>query len=47
VKLPFDEHNIVWDRSPLAGTRVALQLTFGAGSPKVSDAVLAISAAEK
>jgi RNA polymerase sigma-70 factor (ECF subfamily) len=44
VKLPFDEHNIVWDRSPLAGTHVALQLTFGAGSPKVSDAILAITA---
>jgi RNA polymerase sigma factor (sigma-70 family) len=47
VKLPFDEHNIVWDRSPLAGTHVALQLTFGAGSPKVTDAVLAISAPSK
>jgi RNA polymerase sigma-70 factor (ECF subfamily) len=47
VKLPFDEHNIVWDRSPLAGTHVALQLTFGAGSPKVSDAMLAITAPTK
>jgi RNA polymerase sigma-70 factor (ECF subfamily) len=47
VKLPFDEHNVVWDRSPLAGTRVALQFTFGAGSPKVSDAVLAITAPAK
>ncbi len=47
VKLPFDEHNIVWDRSPLAGTHVSLQLTFGAGSPKVSDAVLAITAPSK
>jgi RNA polymerase sigma factor (sigma-70 family) len=47
VKLPFDEHNIVWDRSPLAGTRVSLQLSFGVGSPKVSDAVLAITAPVK
>jgi RNA polymerase sigma factor (sigma-70 family) len=44
VKLPFDENNVVWDRSPLVGTRVSLQLMFGASSPKVTDAVLAISA---
>jgi len=47
VKLPFDSHNIVWDRSPLAGTRVSLQLTFGAGSPKVSDAVMSVMAPVK
>jgi RNA polymerase sigma factor (sigma-70 family) len=47
VKLPFDEHNIVWDRSPLAGTRVALQLSFGVNSPRVTDAILAVSAPVK
>jgi RNA polymerase sigma-70 factor (ECF subfamily) len=47
VKLPFDEHNVVWDRSPLAGTRVSLQLSFGATSPKVTDAILSVSAPTK
>ena len=47
VKLPFDEQNIVWDRSPLVGTRVSLELSFGANSPRVADAVLSVLAAEK
>ena len=47
VKLPFDEHNIVWDRSPLAGTLVSLELKFGVSSPKVTDAILSVSAPTK
>jgi RNA polymerase sigma factor (sigma-70 family) len=47
VKLPFDEHNIVWDRSPLAGTNVSLQMSFGTNAPRVTDAVLSVSAATK
>jgi RNA polymerase sigma-70 factor (ECF subfamily) len=47
VKLPFDENNVVWDRSPLAGTRVSLQLMFNASSPRVTDAIMAISAPTK
>ena len=47
VKLPFDEHNIVWDRSPLAGTRVSLQMQVGQTAKKSADAIFSVSAPQK
>ncbi len=47
VKQPFDERNRVWDKSPLVGTQVKLQLPFGASILKATDAVLSISAPAK
>jgi len=47
VKLPFDENNVVWDRSALAGTHVSLTLGFGPNTAKVTDAVLAVTAPGK
>jgi len=47
VKLPYDSAGRVWDQSPLAGTRVRLEMAFGSTVGKASSAILSVTAPSK
>ena len=47
VKLPYDETGKVWDQSALAGTKVSLEMPFGASVGKAAAATLSVTAPNK
>ena len=47
VKLPYDETGKVWDQSALAGTKVSLEMPFGASVGKAAAASLSVTAPNK
>ena len=47
VKLPYDASGKVWDQTALAGTKVSLEMPFGASVGKASNATLSVTAPNK